>query len=1295
MPVSRVLAAGLGDALRAPFAPFTADVLAWATAQLRADAPGGNPAALTRQLTRAYARAQQAHLANVSTAARDALLRAWLAGAQAAAVDLNGTGFDPDAAGDLDAVAAFVTGHGSRSFMQLREIVPGLEVVRERVRDLTRSLEDAAMATRSTVEHALGEVGAAARSGPERARAGATTWDAYLARGLRTPGDEFGRTWNLADYAASTVDAMVGATVLDAYVHVLETAGAAYVTVSRSVADCPRCDPWEGARLALADPGTDPGGAPAVVGTLVEARAKGLFHPHCRHRAHVWTPDRPLIPAGDGRTPAAAAAERDERALTRRLTSFERRKTYALDPALGDRVAAAAAAARAELAALRTSAVGAGSAPGAPAPVSGSLQGQVLPDGPGHWTVSAADLAQPYPDDARRDAVRALFEATPLDVPGFGRLTCDLVNVTVRGDGVAVEGRLYDRDGAVVARFDRSIFVEDHLLQAGHNSLTVADAFRGNGVAAAFNGRLFNWYRDSGVDAVTVSTTDIGGYAWARAGFDFLTEDDADKIIGRLNEQRRAWNRYAAPLRRAAREGTLTDIEAAGLAWIEAQLDDADVVLDRAEAHTFGTPGFPTAYDIASIGRARPAPEGRTDAIFEQHLGKAAMVGANWDGIKYLNSGSATAADTTDSDAAPATDADTETRDSNEHGREAPDRITVPLGQMLTGPGGATADRERTAAAARAARDFAAVHPDAVHRFTPAFTRADTDATWVSFHMLDPTGDRVGYAIFTVRGTPDAPVLEVSSASGPAAVWDTATEFASMWRATVDTEPVLAAHPSAAVAGGQLDRAVLRRVRQAVTDAVDAFNDNESFTADHQVTLFRSTLAVSPSRTVMDIDVTDTNDDDDDLGTFTVNVDADGVTVTDVAPAHPFNDAVADAAVAFAAAWNRAPVVTVDVTEPDRARLLVDLAAFTNASGDQSHAAANEAATQMARAFNTADAAPFTVVYQFTSEGEPGVLAHFTVTPEHETGTLATFAISIAGSERWGHQVGLDYLDVRDTADPAAVDAAVHRFADAWRASAAAPTAGVEPVDVGSHLLAPGVPLSVIRAGVADVFERGAWNGFNVEVASINRVGDTVTVRGDIVVDGATAGTFTRSFRARGDRVDVGHDYLYLLPEYHGRGIATGFNRHLFGWYRRSGFRSVTVLAALEAGGYAWARAGYDWVAERDALPMWELLRETAPRYQALADDLRTRAAGHANPGTAAQLRTAADTIAAQARDAFALLERVDATVWGAPDYPTPKDLSEVGMPPDRARTGRWLGKDVLLSHQWYGVQWLDGEGDV
>jgi hypothetical protein len=148
---------------------------------------------------------------------------------------------------------------------------------------------------------------------------------------------------------------------------------------------------------------------------------------------------------------------------------------------------------------------------------------------------------------------------------------------------------------------------------------------QGKGFGTAFNADEEARYRRWGVDRIElVAGETVGGYAWARGGFDFLRESEADVI----------WRPLRAEVERLGR-------------WLDANQDNPAVVdeeyqqaefehhhgrlfLDRIQRHDFGDADYPTAGQAATLGY-QPG-MGKDD----QWLGKRVMLGTEWRGVKPL-----------------------------------------------------------------------------------------------------------------------------------------------------------------------------------------------------------------------------------------------------------------------------------------------------------------------------------------------------------------------------------------------------------------------------------------------------------------------------------------------------------------------------------------------------------------------------------------------------------------------------------------------------------------------------------
>lgn len=182
--------------------------------------------------------------------------------------------------------------------------------------------------------------------------------------------------------------------------------------------------------------------------------------------------------------------------------------------------------------------------------------------------------------------------------------------------GVIAMGDILDGTGQTVGSVAEVIQQGAAGPYVTHGDLSLRPEVQGQGFAREFIGHVERWYREAGVTHVELfADIDVGGYAWARQGFDFKTSGDARKILRLLQLQtdRLGWNSLGIPSERIAD-----------------QVAAARALLDRAERTEFGSPDYPSAYEISQLGRWPGA--GRTD----RWIGKATLLGSGWNGVKPL-----------------------------------------------------------------------------------------------------------------------------------------------------------------------------------------------------------------------------------------------------------------------------------------------------------------------------------------------------------------------------------------------------------------------------------------------------------------------------------------------------------------------------------------------------------------------------------------------------------------------------------------------------------------------------------
>jgi uncharacterized protein YukE/GNAT superfamily N-acetyltransferase len=182
------------------------------------------------------------------------------------------------------------------------------------------------------------------------------------------------------------------------------------------------------------------------------------------------------------------------------------------------------------------------------------------------------------------------LEARVVQVPGGG--------ASFQGH-LFVDGAIYAPDGTQVGRFERDLHRDAKgNLVVDHTELKIDEGYRGQGFAELFNANAERWYRAAGVDRIELETSEVGGYAWARQGFDFASGTVPQTVRENLGEELRL------------------DPGNAPLADLVRRIDAGERV---------------SAYEISQVGR-EPGQAG-ADASW---AGKRAMLGTHWRGVKKL-----------------------------------------------------------------------------------------------------------------------------------------------------------------------------------------------------------------------------------------------------------------------------------------------------------------------------------------------------------------------------------------------------------------------------------------------------------------------------------------------------------------------------------------------------------------------------------------------------------------------------------------------------------------------------------
>ncbi len=237
-----------------------------------------------------------------------------------------------------------------------------------------------------------------------------------------------------------------------------------------------------------------------------------------------------------------------------------------------------------------------------------------------------------------------------------------------------------------------------------------------------------------------------------------------------------------------------------------------------------------------------------------------------------------------------------------------------------------------------------------------------------------------------------------------------------------------------------------------------------------------------------------------------------------------------------------------------------------------------------------------------------------------------------------------------------------------------------------------------IHDAVVGRFEGRTYADLRVRVENV-RVGPH-SVEVHLKIHDAAGSEVGRSIRVLGRHPDEGflhvkNQSLHLGDDVRGGGFAREYNDHLERWYRESGVRYVEVTTA-RVGGYAWARQGFSWPELGGVDPIRRLNSEgqhitdllrgldkldaegLRPLYDKYGGESRT------------ELR---DRMEAQRRQAFDIYGRMQAVQDGRlprSEWPSTRDVLDVGNRDAHGRDAHWVGKDALLDSTWSGFRHLD-----
>jgi len=248
------------------------------------------------------------------------------------------------------------------------------------------------------------------------------------------------------------------------------------------------------------------------------------------------------------------------------------------------------------------------------------------------------------PDDIV-DQLHSVFTGT------FGGFRAEVSNVEW-GKGnhrMMVSGNILNAKGQSVGSFERVFKINyQGVFMVDHTGLYMDRDVQGQGFAKAFNKNAFKNYKKMGIERVQLQADiDVGGYAWAREGYDWAPDDAPSlaETLSRIDDARApqmteppprtqkqiddvyfpmSHHLYRIPEERREEQAALVRklwLDVGGTVDMDTPDDEVPDIVEM----------WPTPYELSQLGRWEGA--GKDD----WWIGKAIMMGSNWIGVRYLD----------------------------------------------------------------------------------------------------------------------------------------------------------------------------------------------------------------------------------------------------------------------------------------------------------------------------------------------------------------------------------------------------------------------------------------------------------------------------------------------------------------------------------------------------------------------------------------------------------------------------------------------------------------------------------
>lgn len=218
---------------------------------------------------------------------------------------------------------------------------------------------------------------------------------------------------------------------------------------------------------------------------------------------------------------------------------------------------------------------------------------------------SATDwLASPGRSVSTPETEKQIKELFNFTDPDTG-LSAEAYAVEAGQNSIVAHVNIKNADGAVVGKAMRSVRLgKSGEPQVYHHSFNLGKRFQGGGFSSRWLRQMEDRYREAGIKEIGLTTSDVGGYAWAKAGFDFQDRAQAKLAATAINK--------------------LLTSKAGQRDLPQRVITDGLELVRRART---GGEDIPTPAEFAMLGWTPGA---------ETWVGKEGMLGTSWYAVKEL-----------------------------------------------------------------------------------------------------------------------------------------------------------------------------------------------------------------------------------------------------------------------------------------------------------------------------------------------------------------------------------------------------------------------------------------------------------------------------------------------------------------------------------------------------------------------------------------------------------------------------------------------------------------------------------